>query len=88
MCRQTDVTVWIGKDGLSDELLKQIANQLKARKLVKLKMQKSALSETGTAQMAERVASSTGATLIEVLGRTFSLYKAKENEVSRSAFRD
>lgn len=58
--------------------MKHVANQLKARELVKVKVQKSALAETQTARMAERVAASTGSTLVEVMGHTFTLYKRRE----------
>lgn len=55
-----------------------MANQLKARELVKVKVQKSALAETETTDLAEKVASSTDSTLVEVMGHTFSLYKRPE----------
>jgi RNA-binding protein len=83
--RATDATVWIGKEGLSEELLKHVSNQLKARELVKLKVQKSALAETETTQMAEKVAKSTSSTVIDVMGHTFTLYKRREAGRTASA---
>jgi len=41
-------------------------------------MLKSALSDTETVAVAEKVAASTGSTLIEVIGHTFALYKRRE----------
>jgi len=76
--RKTDATIWIGKGGVSEELLKQVANQLKSRGLVKVKIQKSALAEAETGSVAEKVAASTGSTLVEVMGHTFTLYKRQE----------
>lgn len=76
--RKTDATIWIGKEGTTKELLKHVTNQLKARELVKVKVQKSALAETETADLAQKVASSTDSTLVEVMGHTFSLYKRPE----------
>lgn len=76
--RKTDPTIWVGKEGVSMELLKHVANQFKTRDLVKVKVQKSALAETETALVAGRVASSTGSTLVEVMGHTFTLYKRQE----------
>lgn len=76
--RKTDATIWIGKEGASQELLKHVANQLKTREMVKVKVQKSALAETEIATLAEKVASSTGSTLVEVMGHTFTLYKRQE----------
>jgi len=76
--RKMDPTIWIGKEGASEALMKQVVNQLKSRELVKLKIQKAALSETGTTDLAERVVASTGSTLVEVMGHTFTVYKRKE----------
>jgi putative YhbY family RNA-binding protein len=73
-----EATIWIGKDGVSDDLLKHVSNQLKAHELTKIKVQKSALSETETTQVASKVAASTDSTLIDVMGHTFTLYKRRE----------
>jgi RNA-binding protein YhbY len=58
--------------------MKHVENQLKTRELVKLKMQKSALTATETNDVAEKVATLTGSTLVEVMGHTFTLYKRRE----------
>lgn len=76
--RQIDPTIWIGKDGATEDLLNQVRSQLKARELVKVKVQKSALGEIHTNDLGSKVAESTGATLVEVMGHTFSLYKKRE----------
>jgi RNA-binding protein len=76
--RRIDPTIWIGKQGVSEHLGKQVENQLKSRELVKLRLQKSALTQTETSAVAERVAVSTGSTLIEVIGHTFTLYKRRD----------
>jgi RNA-binding protein len=73
-----DATIWIGKQGPSEDLIKQVIGQLKARELVKLKLHKSALTETETSTVAEKVAALTSSTLVEVLGHTFTLYKRRE----------
>jgi putative YhbY family RNA-binding protein len=73
-----DPTIWIGKDGASTSLLRQVENQLKTRELVKVKIQKSALGEIGTADFAGKAAASTASTLVEVMGHTFTLYKRRE----------
>ncbi len=77
-----DATVWIGKQGASDELTKQIVAQLKSRELVKLKVHKSALTGTEISAVAEKVATLTGSTLVEVMGHTFTLFKRREPRVS------
>jgi putative YhbY family RNA-binding protein len=76
--RRTDATIWIGKQGATEDMLKHVASQLKARELVKLKVHKSALTETETSKIAEKAAASTGSTLVEVMGHTFTLYKRRE----------
>ena len=76
--RHTDATIWIGKEGTTEDLLNHVRSQLKTRELVKVKVQRSALDETHTDDLAKNVAASTGATLVEVMGHTFSLYKKRE----------
>jgi len=58
--------------------MRQVKTQLKTRELVKLKIQKSLLTETETGAVAEKVAALTGSTLVEVMGHTFTLYKRRE----------
>jgi RNA-binding protein len=79
--RLADPTIWVGKDGASHELLKQVENQLKTRELVKVKAHKTALAEVETADLAECIATSTHSTLVEVMGHTFTLYKKREAHV-------
>lgn len=81
--RHIDATIWIGKDGATEDLLNHVRSQLKARELVKVKVQKSALEEIHTNDFANKVAESTGATLVEVMGHTFSLYKKRETNTVR-----
>ncbi len=76
--REMDATVWIGKQGPTDELMKQVITQLKKRELVKAKVQKYALIGTEIAIVAEKVAALTGSTLVEVMGHTFTLHKRRE----------
>ncbi len=76
--RETDATIWIGKHGSTDQVLKQVVVLLRSRELVKLKVHKSALEDTETSAIAEKVAALTGSTLIDVMGHTFTLYKRRE----------
>ncbi len=63
--------------------MKHVAGQLKVRELVKVKVHKSALAETETANVAEKVAASTGSTLVEVMGHRFTLYKGKKQPFTK-----
>jgi RNA-binding protein len=71
-------TVWIGKSGASDEVLKEIAKQLDKNKMIKAKILKSAIGEGEIKQIAYGIAEKTEASLVEVRGHTFMLYKARK----------
>jgi RNA-binding protein len=80
--RRIDPTIWLGKEGVSEALLSQVKNQLKTRELVKVKVQRTVLQEVETGDFAQRVAASTGSTLVEVMGHTFTLFKKRENQIA------
>jgi RNA-binding protein len=71
-------TVWIGKSGASPELIKEICKQLSQNKYAKCKILKSALTEKETKQITTTIAEQTRATLVEVRGHTFILYKPRD----------
>ncbi|HXZ91095.1 MAG TPA: YhbY family RNA-binding protein [Candidatus Dormibacteraeota bacterium] len=75
--RRTEATAWIGKEGATEALVSQIENQLKSRELVKVKIQRSALGAVETNDFAAKVAASTGSTLVETMGHTFTVYKKR-----------
>jgi RNA-binding protein len=81
--RRTEATIWIGKEGASEALVSQVENQLKTRELIKVKIQRSALKEVETNGFAKQVATSTGSTLVEVIGHTFTLYKKRAPPVAQ-----
>jgi RNA-binding protein len=81
--RRTEASIWIGKEGASKALVSQVENQLKIRELVKVKVQRSALQEVAANDFAKRVAASTGSTLVEIIGHTFTLYKKRENRAAQ-----
>ena len=68
-------TILIGKGGVSEEVLKEVEKQLKKRKMVKVKLLGTALKGGETKQIATRIAERTEASLVEVRGHTFMLYK-------------
>ncbi|NIO37590.1 RNA-binding protein [Candidatus Bathyarchaeota archaeon] len=70
-------TVWIGKNGISPELLQEVEKQLKKREMVKIKVLASAL-EKKTEEIALEMTRQTLASLVEVRGHTFMLYKRRE----------
>ena len=69
-------TVWVGKDGLTPSLSREIENQLGKQKMVKIRILPSALQQENTAQtIAVKAAEQAGAALVEVRGHVFILYR-------------
>lgn len=71
-------TIWVGKSGVSQELIKEIEKQLDKREMVKVRILKSALEKDEAKQIASRIAEQTEASLAEVRGHTFMLYKRRK----------
>ena len=71
-------TVWIGKEGLTQQSLNEIEKQLKKNKMLKIKILKSALLKETKKAIAEKAAQTTGALLVDIRGHTFILYRRKE----------
>jgi RNA-binding protein len=65
-------TVWIGKQGCTGTMIDEIVEQLKKRKLIKVKWLQNTEVEP------EDVALKAGATLVEVRGRTMVLQEKKK----------
>ncbi|MGB9713392.1 MAG: YhbY family RNA-binding protein [Candidatus Bathyarchaeales archaeon] len=75
---QEKPTVWVGKSGVSKDLITEIEKQLEQREMVKVKILKSALDENKANAIASSIADQTGATLVEIRGHTLVLYKRRE----------
>ncbi|MEM2936901.1 MAG: YhbY family RNA-binding protein, partial [Candidatus Bathyarchaeia archaeon] len=70
--------IWIGKSGATAQIMDEISRQLDQREIVKIKALKSALRGEEAKTMAEKIARGTDATLIDVRGHTFVLYKRRK----------
>jgi RNA-binding protein len=68
-------TIWIGKDGLTRQLSSEIENQLEKKKMLKIKILKSALQQETAKDIASKAAEQAGASLVEVRGHVFILYR-------------
>lgn len=67
-----------GKGGVSDTLLKQADDALTARELIKGKVLETA---PGSArELAEEIAEAVQAQVVQVIGRTFVLFRQKEKD--------
>lgn len=70
----------IGKDGLSDNLIEQVDNALKARELVKISVLKN--SAVDLEETAFDLARLTHSELVQIIGRTIVLFKqAKDTKI-------
>jgi RNA-binding protein len=73
-----DPTVWIGKNGVSREVLAEIDGQLESAEMVKVKILKAALGENNAKTVAGKIAQQTESFLVEVRGHTFMLYRKRQ----------
>lgn len=64
-----DVTVWVGKGGI-EAVVEELDDQLRDRDLVKVKFLRAARGGTTTDALAEELADSVGADLVETRGNT------------------
>lgn len=76
-------TVHVGKKQISKELIEEIKKQLESREVVKVKILKSALGEMEAEELASTIAKEAEATLIEVRGHTFILYKRRQKGLQK-----
>lgn len=68
----------IGKNGLNDNLIKQVDDALESRELIKISVLETAPEEKRV--LAEELASSTNSFLVQVLGNKITLYRAKKKD--------
>ena len=71
-------TILIGKEGATAQMVKEVAKQLEARKMIKVKILKTALKEIETKEIAVKIAEQTESELVDVRGHTFLLFKRKK----------
>lgn len=67
--------ILIGKNGLSDQVLKNIKTELSKHKLVKLKILKSLISETDKNAIFAEIEEKSGAKVVQKIGFTITLTK-------------
>ena len=72
-------TIWVGKEGLTPQLIGEMGKQLQKNKMVKVRVLPAALQEDNTAQLiASKAAEQTGAALVEVRGHVFILFRKRK----------
>ena len=73
MANSMDTIFQVGKGGINDQLIKQVADALEARELIKLPV--------SSREAADEIASKVSADVVQVIGYRFVLYKeSKENK--------
>lgn len=70
-----DVTLHVGKNGVSESTVTELKAQLEKRRLVKVRLLKSATYELGTQAQAEALAEQSGGILVDVRGHTAVFWK-------------
>lgn len=65
--------VFIGKNGINEEIIKQVRNNLKARELIKVKVQQN--SPITAREAADRLAEIIKCDVVRTIGNKFILYK-------------
>ena len=70
--------VQVGKDGVTEGLVASIGDQLLAHELIKLKLGESVEGDRN--EIASELAKASASELVQVLGRTILVYKARPEE--------
>lgn len=79
LAQKTDATVYIGKQGLTENVIKEIDTGLNCRELVKVKLQEG--TELEPKVVANDMAAELGAEFVQAIGRKFVLYReSKDNK--------
>ena len=79
LAHQVDPTVYIGKQGLTENVVKEIDTGLICRELVKIKLQEGA--DLSPKEVASEMADKLGAEFVQAIGRKFVLYReSKDNK--------
>lgn len=77
MANEYETILQVGKAGVLDTTVKQVADALEARELIKLKILETC--PTTVKETAEQLAQATNSDVVQVIGRKFILYKESKN---------
>ena len=79
LAQKTDPTVYIGKQGLTENIIKELETGFETRELVKVKIQEGSTLEPK--ETANRLAEELNAEFVQAIGRKFVLYReSKDNK--------
>ena len=77
MANDMETILQIGKTGISDNTIKQVADALEARELIKLRILETC--PTNVRETADTVAQAVDCDVVQVIGSRFILYKESKN---------
>ncbi len=72
-------SVIIGKGGAASAMA-EVDRQLEEKELIKVKVLKSAAAGKSTAEIAKEIADATNAEVVEVIGKTFGLFRPRRKK--------
>jgi RNA-binding protein len=75
---EKEPTVWIGKSGVTNAVMGQIDRQLDANEMIKVKVHKTSPEGAEVAELADKIAEETTSEIVDVRGRTFTIYRQKK----------
>ncbi len=79
LAHQLDPTVYIGKQGLTENIIKELETGFETRELVKVKIQEGSTLEPK--ETASQLAEQLNAEFVQAIGRKFVLYReSKDNK--------
>ncbi len=80
-------TLWIGKNGANTAIVLELQEQLKLRKIVKVRILKTALLESSRDEIANELGTASGAQLIDLKGAT-AVYRSpyRVKKISKNSF--
>ena len=79
LAQRTDATVYIGKQGITENVIKEIDTGLECRELVKIKIQEGCMLRPK--DVANDMAEKLGAEFVQAIGHKFVLYReSKDNK--------
>ena len=73
-----DAIFQVGKNGVSEILIKQLDDALEARELIKIKVLENAPEDRK--QIAEEVSLATNSVLVQIMGNKITLYRQKKDK--------
>ncbi len=71
-------TTHIGKNGISDTLIKQVDEQLETRELVKIAVLRNA--DVSAKEIAQEIADASAAQVVQVMGSKITLYRVSRKD--------